>query len=328
MLRYAGPFLFLGAIPALYYAVGPAAPLLSVLALLAALTGAELVAPRGDAPDAGPGTAGFRTVVLGYIPLQVAATAWAIWLSPGLGAWGFLGLALSLGVTTGVFGVLAAHEAVHGGDRYEALLGTALLTTMSYRHFRVAHLHGHHRHAATPRDPATARLGESFYGFLLRSVLGQVREAWAFERRRAGWRENRALGDAAVMTVLLGAIAVGLGPRALGYFLAQSAVAVTVLELFNYIAHYGLVRGQRADGRPERLSDRHSWNSSNVLANALIFNMGRHSAHHRQSAEPYQRLKARPGPELPFGYAGSILLALVPPLWRRTMDDAARAWRA
>ena len=28
-------------------------------------------------------------------------------------------------------------------------------------------------------------------------------------------------------------------------------------------------------------------------------------------------------PELPLGYAGSILLALVPPLWRRVMDEKA-----
>ena len=37
---------------------------------------------------------------------------------------------------------------------------------------------------------------------------------------------------------------------------------------------------------------------------------------------------ARDAPELPFGYAGSILLALAPPLWRRVMDEKALAWRA
>jgi alkane 1-monooxygenase len=102
---------------------------------------------------------------------------------------------------------------------------------------------------------------------------------------------------------------------------------VMVLELFNYIAHYGLVRSRDADGRLESLEDRHSWNSSNVLANSLIFNMGRHSHHHRQPAASYQNLKVRPAPELPFGYAASILLALAPPLWRRTMDGRVLAWR-
>ena len=112
-------------------------------------------------------------------------------------------------------------------------------------------------------------------------------------------------------------------PRALAFFLCESAVAIIVLELFNYIAHYGLTRRRDAAGRLEALSDHHSWNSSNVLANSLIFNMGRHSHHHRQPAVSYQRLAMRDAPELPFGYAGSILLALAPPLWRRVMDPKA-----
>jgi alkane 1-monooxygenase len=300
---------------------------LTVAALLAALIGAEFVAPRGDArtPSAGPG---HRAVILAYIPLQIAAVAWGTSLSPSLGAWGFVALVGALGVTCGVFGVLSAHEAVHSHDRREALLSCALLTAMSYRHFRIAHLHGHHRWAGTERDAASARLGEGFYGFLVRTVAGQFREAWVFEQRRAGWRGNRVLGDLVVMAILLGGLGAVLGPRAVGFFLVQSAIAVTVLELFNYIAHYGLVRRTSPDGRPERFGDRHSWNSSNVLANALVFNMGRHSDHHRSPAAAYQRLVARPAPELPFGYAGGILLALAPPLWRRIMDPRALAWAA
>ena len=86
-----------------------------------------------------------------YIPLQLAATIWGVLISEHASAMGFFALALALGVTTGVFGVLAAHEAIHSGDRREALLGTALLTAMTYRHFRIAHIHGHHRWAGTAR---------------------------------------------------------------------------------------------------------------------------------------------------------------------------------
>jgi alkane 1-monooxygenase len=104
------------------------------------------------------------------------------------------------------------------------------------------------------------------------------------------------------------------------FFALQSAIAITVLELFNYIAHYGLMRRERDQGL-EPLGDAHSWNSSNALANLVIFNMGRHSDHHRHPANSYETL--RPignAPELPAGYAGSILLALAPPLWHRLMD--------
>jgi alkane 1-monooxygenase len=323
MLRFSGPFLFLSLVPVFYYAIGPAAPLLSIALLLLALIGAELLAVRAD-PDAIPADPRrFRLLVLLYIPLQIAVTGWAVWLSQTIGLAGFWSLVLSVGVTGGVFGMLAAHEAVHSGDPFEAWLGSAMLTAMSYRHFRIAHIYGHHRWAGTEQDAATARMGESFYHFLPRTVAGQFAEAWRFERRRHG---HRVAGDIAVMAVLLVAIAAAAGPRALLFFLLQSVVAVIVLELFNYIAHYGLTRRTDAQGRLTRLDDHYSWNSSNVLANALIFNMGRHSHHHSRPAASYQKLRMRPAPELPLGYAGSILLALAPPLWRRVMDVKASAW--
>ncbi|HWY60385.1 MAG TPA: alkane 1-monooxygenase [Rhizomicrobium sp.] len=324
MLRYCGPFLFLFSIPGFYYGLGPAAPLLSVALLLAALVGAEFLSRRGDAPSEADGT-GFRVLVWLYIPLQLIAILWGTVVSAHVGAGGFAALAVSLGVTTGVFGVLAAHEAVHSGDPREALLGTALLTGMSYRHFRIAHLYGHHRWAGTEKDAATARLGEGFYRFFLRTLAGQFLEAWRFERRKGSARLTL---DLALMLAPFAAITFCLGLRASFFFVCQSAIAVMVLELFNYIAHYGLVRGRDATGKLEALNDCHSWNSSNVLANRLIFNMGRHSHHHRRPTAPYQSLKARRAPELPFGYATSILLALAPPLWRRVMDPKALAWRA
>ena len=96
------------------------------------------------------------------------------------------------------------------------------------------------------------------------------------------------------------------------------------LELFNYIAHYGLQR-QRTGAGHEPFGEGHSWNSSNALANALIFNMGRHSWHHARPAASYESLKCvAAAPELPAGYAGSILMALIPPLWRRIMDPAVQ----
>jgi len=323
MLRFCGPFLFLALVPVFYYALGPAAPLLSILLLLLALTGAEWLTGRGDAAGAAENPRGFRLLVLLYIPAQIAVTGWGVWISQQTGTVGFVALVPSVGVTGGVFGMLAAHEAVHSGDRFEARLGSAMLTAMSYRHFRIAHIHGHHRWAGTERDSATARLGESFYHFLPRTVAGQFREAWQFERQRKSYR---VIGDLVIMAALFAAIGLALGPRALLFFILQSAVAVTVLELFNYIAHYGLARGRDADGRLQRFEDRHSWNSSNRLANALIFNMGRHSSHHRRPAAPYQDLRMHPAPELPLGYAGSILLALAPPSWRRLMDEKALAW--
>ncbi len=223
--------------------------------------------------------------------------------------------------------MLTAHEMAHSKSRGERMLATWMLSGMAYRHFRIAHVHFHHRWAATELDSATARLGEGFYAFLARTVPGQFLEAWRFERKRCAGRplfDNRSVVDVAATVLILGAIFAIWGLAGAAFFAAQSAVAIVVLELFNYIAHYGLRRRSDTAGRIEPLGDRHSWNSSNVLVNLLIFNMGRHSYHHRRPAAAYESLQFIGGaPELPAGYAGSILLALVPPLWRRVMDAEA-----
>lgn len=110
-------------------------------------------------------------------------------------------------------------------------------------------------------------------------MRGQFAEARVFESRRGAQAQyplltNRIIGDLAIYVVLLAAIGFFAGPSGLALFFLQSAVAIIVLELFNYIAHYGLTREIDAFGRPETLTARHSWNSSNVIANTLIFNMG------------------------------------------------------
>ena len=69
MLRYCGPTAFLASIPLLYYGVGPAAPFLTIAALLLLLGCAELVFPRSNA--AAPDKRGFRALLLMYVPLQL-----------------------------------------------------------------------------------------------------------------------------------------------------------------------------------------------------------------------------------------------------------------
>ena len=49
-------------------------------------------------------------------------------------------------------------------------------------------------------------------------------------------------------------------------------------------------------------------------------NGGHHSDHHRSPTRAYPRLgRDAAAPELPLGYAGTMAMALVPPLWRAVM---------
>ena len=269
-----------------------------------------------------------------YIVLQLAANIWAATLvgRSGTSLIEFSGLALSAGLTTGVFGFVAAHEMIHSRDARERMLGLALLGSVFYMHFRIAHVYGHHRRAATLDDPASARIGEGLYAFLARSVTGQFREAWIFEaqrRRRTGLARigigNRMVVYLAIESSFLLAAAL-LNVRVLIFLVAVAVIAVTLLESFNYVAHYGLRRLTGPGGRTERLAPQHSWNSDRRMNNAGLFNMGRHSDHHRHMARSYERLAQISGsPELPSGYAAALMTALVPPLWRRVMDPRAKA---
>lgn len=317
-LQFAGPFGFLLSIPVLY-GISPAAPLLTPLAILLGLLTTEQL--RGgtegrDKPSA------LRLLPLLYIPLQLGVIVWAM-SAMDSSPLPFVALAISVGACTGVFGMLAAHEMVHSRLHWERRLGLLMLFGMSYPHFRLAHVHGHHRYAATVADASTARFGESFWSFLLRTVPTQIRVAWNFERRRTRLKalvalQNRVTQGAFVLMSLYAALLL-LQPRAAAFFAGQSAVGILVLELFNYVAHYGLLRSTRREGL-EPFADHHSWNSQGV-GNLLIFNMGRHSDHHRNPTISYEQLQpVTPAPQLPFGYSGAILMALVPPLWRAVMD--------
>jgi alkane 1-monooxygenase len=320
--RHSFPFLFLAALP---LAERAGALWAFLPALIVVFLGFDAALGTGATEESAGESLAHRALPCLYIPLQLAATFWAARAAaqPG-GASHFVALALAVGTCAGIFGMLSAHEAIHGRHRLERALGLAMLAGVGYMHFRISHVHGHHRLAATRADPATARRGETAYRFLRRSIVGQWRFAWRFERRRAAGRPrarfaNRLPWYVASEAALALAAALAWGGRALLFLLAQAALAVVILELFNYVAHYGLERRVREGGR-ERLAPHHSWNARQRFNNWALFNGGHHSDHHRRPGRGYHRLAATPAaPELPAGYAGAILLALVPPLWRRVM---------
>ena len=121
--------------------------------------------------------------------------------------------------------------------------------------------------------------------------------------------------------VLFAALAVAFGPIVLPYLVVQAVIGFSLLEVVNYLEHYGMLRGKREDGRYQRCLPEHSWNSNNVASNVLLYHLQRHSDHHANPTRRYQALRhVEEAPQLPTGYAGMIVLAWFPPLWRRVMD--------
>ena len=107
----------------------------------------------------------------------------------------------------------------------------------------------------------------------------------------------------------------------LPYLLLQAVIGFSLLEVVDYLERYGLLRQRREDGRYERTRAENSWNSNSVVSNVVLYHLQRHSEHQDNPVPRYQALRhVDEAPQLPTGYAGMILLAAVPPLWRRVMD--------
>jgi alkane 1-monooxygenase len=271
----------------------------------------------------------YRWCVYLFVPVQLAALVWACakWSSGALPAVDSLGLAMTLGVVGGV-GINTAHELGHKSERAERWLSKITLAQTGYGHFFVEHNRGHHVRVATPEDPASSRLGESFWAFLPRTVLGSVASAWEIEKSRLRRKgkpvlciENNVIHSWAMTAVLFGALLGIFGPSILPWLLLQAAVGFSLLEVVNYLEHYGLARRKLPDGRYEPCAPRHSWNSDNVASNVLLYHLQRHSDHHAYPSRRYQALRNfDEAPELPSGYGTMAVIALIPPLWRRMMD--------
>ncbi len=264
-----------------------------------------------------------------FLPLQYAGLIFACWMwsHGGLSTLESVGLALTTAMVAGV-AINTAHELGHKRASSERWLSKVALAQTGYGHFFVEHNRGHHVRVATPEDPASARMGESFYEFLPRTVIGSLRSALEIERGhlardgRRFWSVHNDVLNAWLMSVVLFAgLAIAFGAIVLPYLLIQAVVGFSMLEVVNYLEHYGLLRATREDGRYERTAPEHSWNSNNVASNVLLYHLQRHSDHHANPLRRYQSLRHfDEAPQLPTGYAGMIVVATIPPLWRRIMD--------
>lgn len=238
-----------------------------------------------------------------------------------------IGLALSVGALGGV-GINTAHEMGHKKDSLERWLSKITLAQTGYGHFYIEHNRGHHVRVATPEDPASSRFGETFWEFLPRSVFGSVRSAWRLEAQRlrrqnkSAWHPSNDVLNAWLMSVVLWGVLIAVfGPALIPFLIIQAVYGFSLLESVNYLEHYGLLRQKNANGRYERCTPEHSWNSDHLVTNLFLYHLQRHSDHHANPTRRYQTLRSMDGaPNLPSGYASLIGLTYFPPLWRRLMD--------
>ena len=319
-----------------WFWIGPIV-VLGVVPVIDLVAGLDRSNPPDDVIEALGNDRYYRWITYLFLPIQYAGFLTAFWLigNGDLSLADKIGLAASIG-TIGGIGINTAHELGHKKESHERWLSKIALAQSFYGHFYIEHNRGHHVRVATPEDPASSRVGESFYAFWPRTVLGSLESAWNLEKRRYARRKqhpfrigNDVINAWLMSAALWGAMVAWLGVAVLPFLVVQAVVGFSLLEVVNYMEHYGMLRQKVGVGerqRYERVDPSHSWNSNNIATNVLLYHLQRHSDHHANPTRRYQTLRDfEESPVLPTGYAGMILLALVPPLWRRVMDPRVLA---
>lgn len=275
-------------------------------------SGSETRSPAVDAPS-WP----FDTLLFALVGLQLANTVLLGHMMSRTSLWSADTIAamIVVGSSSGYSGIVVAHELIHRTRAGWRALGRLLLCTVMYEHFYTEHVRGHHVRVGTEEDPATARFGETFAHFYLRTVPAQFRSAWRLETTRLGnpdmkWYDARLLRSRVVHGILVEcsiAAALGLrfGAAALVVFLMQAWWATRALEVVNYFEHWGLRRDTK------RILPVHSWDTHSRFTYYALTGLSRHADHHAFASRHYEALRVwEESPKLPGGYLAMFPLVL------------------
>ena len=264
------------------------------------------------------------------VPIVYGLLIYALWLvsTQSVSTIEIIGLTFSLGIVLGTNGINVAHELGHRLKTKERYLGKLLLLPSLYMHFFIEHNFGHHLHAATPEDPATAKYNQTVYSFWITSVIRQYICAWKLQSKllkQSGTHvfspKNDMFWYLIIQTLYLVLVLFIFGSTGLLFALSAAIVGFLLLETVNYIEHYGLLRKKLPSGRYDRVKEVHSWNSNHVVGRIVLYELTRHSDHHYKSSKKYQLLDYHDiSPQMPYGYPTSMVLSFLPPLWFKIMN--------
>jgi NAD(P)H-flavin reductase/ferredoxin len=268
---------------------------------------------------------------LGFGAKLTALTGFDVLAARGATGWAHhaAGLALTV-LTVGLVALIPGHELIHRTwDRTSLVIGRLLYAFVLDAPFSIEHVYGHHRYVSTQEDPATAPRGRDVYTHVVLSTLRGNRSSWRIESARLQrkglpvWSHHNAwLRGHAMSAAMLGfAACMGGAPAAL-WFVGCALGGKAILEMVNYMEHYGMVRDPA-----DPVQSHHSWNTNRRVSSWAMFNLTRHSHHHAQGEVPFGELRPYPAaPMMVDGYLGTMFLTMVPPLWHRLMTPRVLMW--
>ena len=242
----------------------------------------------------------------------------------------YVSLALAMALNTALIGTLVGHELTHRTwDPISMLIGRWLLAFSFDSNFSIEHVYGHHRYVSSKDDPATAPRGRNVYAHLFISTYRGNISAWVIEAERLKKKgqglfsiHNLAIRGYLMSAALVAGAYFVAGWEGAVFFIISAILGKFVLEVVNFMEHYGMVRNPEVPVQPY-----HSWNTNKRMSSWMMFNLTRHSHHHAQGEVPYQDLKPyADAPMMVGGYLTTIVVALVPPLWNKLMVPKVLAW--
>ena len=232
----------------------------------------------------------------------------------------------------GMLGTVPGHELTHRKkSKFDMFVGNWLLAFSWDCTFAIEHVYGHHKNVCLPEDPATGKRGENIYLFILKAIVKEQIGGWKIEINRLkrkgvnsfSFHNRMIIGYLRSLTITILAFTFG-GITGMLTVLLVAILSKSSLEAINFVEHYGLVRER---GKPVRM--RHSWNSNHFFSSIYLYNVTRHSDHHRASILKFWELNPcdESAPTLPYGYLGMLYLLLIAPfLYQRIMAKKIIDW--
>jgi alkane 1-monooxygenase len=273
------------------------------------------------------------TVIAGTHFVILPFAVWALAGGLGLGVLPWLFAFLGFGLWFGHVSNATAHELIHRSERWRFVLGMWIYISLLFGHHTSTHRLVHHRFVATPDDPNTAALGESFYAFASRAWPGGFTAGYEMENALRQARDEVRAGLHPYTVYLAGAAAwvmamgVAFGFWGVIVYVMLCAHAQAQLLLSDYVQHYGLERRRTGMDSYEPFGPEHSWDAPDLVSGLMMLNAPRHADHHAHPSRAYPELVLSPdgqAPLLPYSLPVMATVALVPPAWFRLMDRRTR----
>lgn len=341
-LAFVGTFVYIGTFLG-YFALGnnplilwfPAIYVYVITAVIDKLLGEDTHNPPEEVVEDMMKDNYYRWHVIMHIPIFFAVFAAYVWLvgTQDLPWWAIIGLIIGVGAGSGSM-LAYTHELGHKNRAFDRGLARLGNTLMGYGHFNIEHNMGHHVWVSTPEDPASSRMGESIYRFMLREIPGTIKRGLGQEKRRLAtkghgfWSIHNEVLQVYFGTLLMViGIAFIFGPNILWFVIPHHMFGWYALTQANYVEHYGLMRAKKPNGKYEKCQPKHSWNTNHLWSNMSLLHLQRHSDHHANPMRPFHVLRDYENvPSLPTGYGGCFLMAAFPFWWYKVMDPKVMEW--